>query len=169
MHTVTFQRTLAHSPERVWALVDDFSGTWAYHPLVSESPSTNGVERGMGAQRRCQMYTGDAVEERVTAHDASARRYSVEVVDHGPFPVTHMEVDIQVDAAATAGHSVLTYTMSYVPKFGPMGWLMAKVAMNSGMRKMLGQLFDGIESHLETGRVVGKDGVLDEATYEAAA
>ena len=45
--------------------------------------------------------------------------------------------------------------MRFQPKFGPVGWLMAKVMMEREFGRRLGLLIEGIEEHVRTGQPVG--------------
>lgn len=166
MHQVTVSRQFDHSARDVWDLLDHFSETWVYHPIVRHSTCLNGIERGEGASRQCEMYNGDKISERVVSHDASAMRYSIEVFDHGPFPTKVMLVDVLVEAI-DARSSKATYELTFDMKYGPAGWVMGKLAMRSGMEKMLTQLLDGVGLHLDTGRIVQEDGTPGELLHAA--
>lgn len=159
MHQIQVERELDHPASTVWALLDDFASTWVYHPIVEHSASTNGVQRGLGAERMCQMYDGAEVRERVVRHDATRMTYGIEVFDHGPFPLTHMEVDITVTPLG-AHRCRVTYDGQFQVKFGPMGWMMGKMMMEAQFVKMLGQVIDGAGQHLSTGRIVEQGGTM---------
>jgi len=166
MHRFEVQKVIDGSADRVWALLDNFADTYVYHPIVERSTSVNGQTAGRGAERQCEMYGGGAVKERVTEHDASARRYTVEVFDFGPMPLTQMTVEIAVEPAG-ADRSRVTYAGTFTPRFGPAGWLMAKVMMKRQFERMMGSLIDGVEAHLRTGRLVERGGALGPAVAAA--
>ncbi len=157
MHHFEIERTLPHSANRVWTLVDDFANTYVYHPIVERSFSVNGKNSGLGAIRQCDLYSGQNVQETVTAHDAAERRYSLEVTE-GQMPVNHMGVEVEVVDAGN-GKSTLAYRIDLQPKFGPLGWVMARTMMIPAFKKMLGRVIDGIDQHLTTGQEIGKNGV----------
>lgn len=167
MHRFSASKTLGISIDRVWPLLDNFADTWVYHPIVEDSGSLNGTTRGLGAERYCTMYGGEQVQERITEYDAENHRYKVEITDHGPFPLTHMEVWVKVDAEGQ-NRTTVTFEGGFVPKFGPMGWVMGKLMMKRQFEAMMGQVIDGLESHLKTGLVVGKGGELEDAPAMAA-
>lgn len=168
MHTLIISRDMPYDADRVFSLLDDFSNTWVYHPIVRSSDSVNGIERGLGAARRCELYDGQSVQERVTEHDPGARRYVVEVFDHGPFPTRHMVVTIEVEPTGAEACRV-SYTQEFQVKYGPMGWLMGELAMKRAMGKMLGSLLEGVERHLETGRIIEEGGALGAPMEQAMA
>ncbi len=160
MHTVVVTREMNFPANTVWNLLDDFAGTWVYHPVVRHSEAVNGVKRGLGAARRCDLYDGTSVQEKITRYNPQEMRYHVEVFDHGPFPTTHMDVTIEVVQTAPQ-KSLVRYTCRFKVKYGPMGWLMGKAAMGPKMRQMLGKVLEGVETHLDTGRVVGQGGTVE--------
>jgi uncharacterized protein YndB with AHSA1/START domain len=158
MHQFNVSKIIAAPVDRVWELLDDFANTYVYHPMVEHSFATNGKRTGLGARRECTMYDGSSVQEEVTQYDPKSRRYSIEVVEFGPMPLKHMGATIAVEPAR--GGARVTCSGDFLPKFGPLGWLMAKTMMTSQFNKMMGQLLDGVADHLETGRIVGKGGEL---------
>ncbi|MBX2804164.1 MAG: SRPBCC family protein [Myxococcales bacterium] len=166
MHTFRVTKDIDHAATRVWPLLANFADTYVYHPVVEHSESVNGKRTGLGAQRRCDLYSGGSVQERIVAFREEDMRYRVEVVDHGPFPMEHMEVEIHVEPLP-GDKSRVTYAGSFRPKYGPLGWLMAKTMMASQFDKLMGQLIDGVDQHLTTGRLVQRDGALGAALAAA--
>ncbi len=166
MHEFEVSKVIDAPVDRVWDLLDDFANTYVYHPIVERSFSVNGKQKGLGARRQCTMYDGNSVQEEVREHDPVARTSKIVVVDHGPFPMKHMEVTISVQP--DEGGTRVTYAGKMLPKFGPMGWMMAKTMMIPQFRKMMGQLIDGVETHLATGRLIGKKGELGPLVEAAA-
>ena len=43
-------------------------------------------------------------------------------------------------------------------KFGPLGWIMDKLVMSPSIRKTHKLVLNGLEQHIITGKVIGKDG-----------
>lgn len=162
MHEVTLTRRVNHDATKVWALLDDFANAYIYHPVVGKSYATNGQEKGLGAERACQLYSGGAVEERVIEHDPQNMRYRVEVIDHGPFPTKEMFATIHVEAEG-AGVSRVTMEMAFTLKYGPIGWLMGATIMRIKMKGLLAQMLEGASQHLQTGRIIEENGALGEA------
>lgn len=166
MHAFEVNKVIDGEVDAVWELVDRFADTWVYHPIVERSEALNGVDRGLGAERQCDLYGGGSVQERVVAHDASNRTYTVEVFDFGPMPLRQMSVTISV-APDGPNRSRVTYAGGFQPRFGAAGWVMAKVMMKGQFERMMGQLIDGIEAHLRTGREVQRGGALGPAVAAA--
>lgn len=167
MHTFSVSKTIDMDVNTTWQIVDDFANTYTYHPLVEHSASLNGQTSGLGASRQCTMYGGKSVQEVITKHDADNMAYTVEVTDHGPFPLTHMVVNIQVKPV-DGGRSHVSFTGEFNPKFGPVGWVMGKLVMRRQFESMLSQVIDGLEQYAKTGRVVGQGGKLEPSMSVAA-
>lgn len=160
MHSIQVTKLLTPAPDRVWQTLSGLSNVCHYHPQVEHSESLNGQERGVGARRQCTMYTGERVEELVTAYDESNRTITIEVTDHGPFPLTHMEVTATVHRHRLG--SLVELDATFQPKFGPLGWLLAKLVMKRQFRTVLGELLTGLDTHLKTGRIVERNGRIGE-------
>ena len=58
------------------------------------------------------------------------------------------------------GRSLLTVTLEFIPKFGPLGWVMGKLMMRPMLLGALRGLTKGVDDHMSTGAIVGKGGVL---------
>lgn len=43
-------------------------------------------------------------------------------------------------------------------KYGPVGWAMDKAVLAPMMRKVFRRMVDGLEHHVVTGELIGKDG-----------
>jgi len=160
MHRVTVSKVIDAPATKVWDLLADFENTYVYHPIVAHSKSLNGKSTGLGAQRQCDMYSGASVQEEITSFDRVNSTYEVTVTDHGPFPLTSMVVDIRV-TPAPGNKAKVTYDGAFQPKFGPVGWLMAKLMMKRQFGTMFASLIDGVDTHLRTGRRIGKGGAVE--------
>lgn len=159
MHQLNVTREIDASPDQVWGLLDNFADTWIYHPIVAQSESLGGQKTGLGAKRRCTMYDGKQVEECITRYAPEERSYEVTVTDAGRLPLDEMVLSITVYEGAE-GHARVEMVGHMQPKYGPVGWLMAKLMMKRQFEKLLAQLIEGMEAHLKTGRVVEEGGRL---------
>lgn len=158
MHTVHVIKTIDVPFERAWAALDDFGGIANFHPRVESSPITNGIASGQGATRACHFYNGDSITETITDYRPE-HGYTVELVDMGPFPLKHAVANLDAEPVG-ANKTKVSFKMQFVPKFGPVGWVMAKLMMKPQFEKILGQVIDGLGQHVRTGHVVGEKGVL---------
>ena len=159
MHKFTITKEIDAPVDEVWALLDKFSDTYVYHPAVEHSKSVNGKATGLGAQRQCDMYNGVSVQERITDYQPDQRNYQITMVDFGSFPLKQMIVRMGAKPSGQ-NKTVLTYDGGFQTKYGPMGWMMAKMMMLPMFKKMTRKIIDGIEAHIITGKIVGKNGKL---------
>ncbi len=153
MHTVRVEKEIPVPAQVAWEKFDDFGGIANFHPLVVHSTIVNDIETGMGAQRVCEFADGNAIREAVEGYRPGTG-YSVRIVDPGKFPLKEAVAHITVEPVGVQ-RSRVTFVMQFRPKFGPLGWLMAKTMMAGQFRKILGRVIDGIEEHVRTGKVVG--------------
>jgi len=162
MHSVETHRRFDFPAQVIWSAFDDFGGIHKFHPLIESSPTTSRNQHGLGCERVCNMYGGGALKERIVGYEPG-RRMQVEIYDAGPFPLKHAVAELLV-VPEGANRSKVTFGIRFSPKFGPLGWLLAKLMMRAQFKKMLNQLLEGLDDHLRTGRLVGRNGVLVEAT-----
>lgn len=165
MHTVTVTREVAAPFDDVWNALDDFGNVYRYNPNVESSHATNDTERGLGATRECRLYGGNVIQEEVVAYE-DEHLIRVEITDPGRFPLKSNTVDIAVHEVDDDTARV-TMALTYEPKYGPVGWVMAKAMMNTRFEATFEGVLGGLERHLQTGREVGEDGVLLDASSTA--
>ena len=158
MHTAHVIKTIDVPFERAWAAIDDFGGIANFHPQVKSSPIINDIASGQGASRACHFYNGSSIKETITDYRPE-RGYTVQIIDMGSLPLKHAVGYIDAEPVGT-NKTKVSFKMQFVPKFGPVGWLMAKLMMKPQFEKVLGQVIDGLGRHVQTGRVVGEKGVL---------
>ncbi|RNC83287.1 MAG: SRPBCC family protein [Balneola sp.] len=158
MHELTVSKTIDAPKTQVWDIIKDFGSIYKIHPLIESSPITNGTPYGDGAERTCVMYNGGEIRERVFDY-IEGEKYTVEVYDPGPFPIEKSLVTISVSEAKDQ-KSTLIFDMKFKPKFGVVGKVMASVVMKKQFENILTQVADGLNTHLKTGKLIGKKGVL---------
>ena len=161
MHTVSATRTIDTPVAAVWNAIDDFGNVYRFHPKVERSKSINDVAAGEGAKRQCDVYDGGVICEEVV-ESVPEQRQVINVFDLGSFPLKEMvgRLDLEpIDENSTE----VTMTMSFVPKYGPVGWLMATLMMKSQLRTQCEDILAGLDTHLQTGEIVGPDGTPETA------
>lgn len=158
MHEIMVTREIPTSKERIWKVLDDFGAISTYHPQVERSPITNGVTSGKGARRTCYFQGGGSCDEEITAYRPGTG-YTFAVSNFVSFPVARAVADFDISQVAH-GTSRVTFRMRFIPKFGPMGWVMAKLMMKAQFRKIMGQILKGLEDQVLAGQVVQPDGSL---------
>lgn len=161
MHTATVKRTLGTPAPLVWEAFDDFGGIHKFHPMVKSSPIHGTRTTGLGCERVCNFHSGGAITERITRY-VPGREMTVQITDTGPFPLKAAEAHIRVDEAGE-DDSVVTFSMSFEPKFGPVGWILAQLAMKRQFAKIIGQILDGLDRHLKDERASQRVGRLRDA------
>jgi hypothetical protein len=156
MHTVRRGRILHASKDHVWEVLDDFGGVWKYDPAVESSGIVNGVETGRGACRECVFHGGGRVEETIIAY-APGEGYTVAFTDLGSLPLVSNTVEVDV-RAVDDHHSAVTFTASFRPKYGVLGWLLGRVVMERRFEKRFDAVLEGLAAHVRTGETVGRGG-----------
>jgi len=164
MHTVREHRTIDAPIEDVWNALDDFGNVYKFNSHVADSRRINDTARGTGAKRQCDLYSGGSIREEVV-ESVPGRRQVVDVFDTGPFPLERNIATFDLEAVDD-DRTRVSLEMSFVPKYGPIGWVMAHVVMKRRFRMLVGDLLDGLDQHLRTGQLVGEGGTLvTEAEY----
>ena len=162
MHKVTATKEINKSATKVWEAIDDFGGIYKFHPLVESSPIINGKERGVGSERQCNFYGKGAIKERITDYQVG-KEMTIEIFETGPFPLKEAVANLSIKPTG-ADKTEFVFSINFTPKYGPMGWIMANLIMKSQFKKTFGQVLNGLQTHVETGKIVGERGVLLEAT-----
>jgi uncharacterized protein YndB with AHSA1/START domain len=153
MGKIVVTRELDHSANLVWSVLEDFGGVHRYSAGVEASPINPGTpEHGVGAERRCALYDGNHIQERVT-ESVEERLLSLEVFDTS-MPI--QSAAVRFDLEESGGGSVLTMTMEYVVKYGLIGRAMDAMMMERMMTKSLTSLLAGLDEHLSTGKQIEK-------------
>ena len=150
MHTVRVRREIDASLEEVWRVLDDFGGVATYNPNVETSRIVAGPESGNGATRECTFYDGGRIEEKIVGYEPRAG-YTVDFIDVGDFPLEKNEVKIGVESIDET-RTAVTMTSNFTPKFGPVGWILAKVMMKSKFRETFEEVLSGLDSYVHSGQ-----------------
>jgi mxaD protein len=98
--------TIAASPDAVWAIVGDFQGIGAWHPLVKGVKGTGGNEAG--AERTITLEKGD-VTETLDQYDAAGRSYGYRLAKENveALPVSFYTATITVTDAGGGKSNVV--------------------------------------------------------------
>ena len=157
MSQVKIQLRINAAKEKVWETLNDLQGVQGWNPNVDAAHYTSEIREGVGASRHCDLAGGTlagggTVEESVI--EVRPQEVLTISLDEGaPFKKAHGRWTIQGDDGATD----VTVTLEYEMKFGPIGWLMDRLLVNSQLRKALRHGVAGLKYHLETGQVVGTE------------
>lgn len=137
----------------VWAVLDDFGEVWKYNPNVESSGIVDGPATGVGATRECHFADGGRIEERIVDYDSQSG-YTVDFVDLGGMPLKTNRVEISVSSVDDATTAV-TMRATFTPKYGPLGWVMAKVMMESKFAETFEEVLGGLDSYVTDSRARG--------------
>ena len=147
MHTVRVAREIDAPKSEIWRILDDFGGVSKYSPGVETSGIVDGPDTGVGAVRECHLDEGGRIAERIVEYDDGSS-FTVEFVDMGDFPLKENIVQLAV-REIDANRSEVTMTGRFTPKFGPVGWLLAKVMMKSKLEETFADTLAGLEKYVK--------------------
>ena len=157
MHKVIVKREMQAHRTAVWAVLNDFSGIYKYNPGVKSSDLLSSQNTGLGAQRICHFYDGTSLKETIT-HYQEKQGYAFKLSDFS-LPLKTASTEFSISPLGENACTV-TVTLSFIPKFGPLGWLMGKLLMKPMLNKALKGLTKGLDDHIRTGLIVSQDGSL---------
>ena len=126
MHNVTVTREMDHDVTDVWKLLDEFGAIARYNPGVESAEIVSPEATGMNAERICHFYDGTSLKETIVRYEAG-QGYS--------FVLTNFELPLKQATShfdltrIRDGRTRLTVRLEFIPKFGPLGWVMGKVMM----------------------------------------
>ncbi len=157
MHTIAVKRELKNKVETVWEVLDNYGAIYKYNPGVETSEILGTKKTGLGASRVCHFYDGSSLKETITKYVPN-QGYSFVLSDFA-LPLKTATTHFQLEPLP-GNRCSLSVTIEFEPKFGPLGWLMAKLLMRPMLTKALNGLTKGLEDHMRSGRTIGKDGAL---------
>jgi hypothetical protein len=133
-------------PDRVWSLLADLEAVQRYNPGVREAKIQGAARTGVGATRVCELLPKGRVVERVT-HWEEGRALGLEVAE-SDWPIHFMRWVTRVEPSAVGSH--ISQELEYRVKFGPLGWLIDKLAMQRKLRTALDEIFASLVRHAQT-------------------
>ena len=147
MPQVMVSRAIDAPVEQVWNSWDDFGSIDVFNPNLSKSFLLPGSRQtGLGATRQCDLKDGkNYIQERIIEY-VPQRRIVVDIFN-GTIPLKKAVAEIDIEAAGF-DRSKVTFTMTFEPKFGLIGRLMAPM-MKRQFRRLLGKLMDGNKAFVE--------------------
>ena len=155
MYTVITKREINAPADKVWAALADFGGIFRFHPFVEKSEITSRQKEGQGTERQCTLYSGQTIDERLV-NQVDGERIEIEIIG-GDMPLKKAIAQFDLRALAP-NRTEVRMVMRFQPKFGLLGAIMAPVMLKPMFKHMLGKMLSGLNTHLETGSVIGKGG-----------
>lgn len=152
MHTIRESREIDAPAETVWNVLDDYGNLQAYSPKNTTCELLDGPETGVGARRETAVDDEFTVVHEIVAYEPG-EQYTFEFTDVGEYPVTDLLLTFEVEALDD-DRTLVTMTADFSPKWGPLGWVLAKTIMKRKFREPIQQTLDGLEQHVRTGERV---------------
>ena len=152
MHSVSVTRRINKPVNDVWQAIDKFGDVYTYHPHVEHSKSINEIPTGVGAERTCHFTDGNKIKERIVTYN-DGKEYEVDIYDAGSFPLIKAIGRLEVSPINDDNSNVI-FSMTFQPKFGPLGWIMAQLMMKNQFTKVLANVLEGLDKNLQTGQII---------------
>ena len=153
--------SVVNSPiARVWEAIADVGSIENWHPGVERSPVLSPSRTGLGAARRVELYDGSTAVETVTSQ-VDGRSVTVEMSEH-TMPMKYAAATFEMKADGD-DRTVVTFSMDYEMKYGPVGWLLNTLMLRGILNKLFSSVLDGLNHHLLTGEHIGQSGVPEAA------
>jgi hypothetical protein len=143
MTTIRHEIEAPCPPERVWSLLADLEAVQTYNPGVRAATIRGGQRTGVGATRVCELLPKGRVVERVT-HWEDGRALGLEVAE-SDWPIHFMRWITRVEPIT--GGTRISQELEYRVKFGPLGWLLDRLAMERKLRTTLDAIFASLVRH----------------------
>ncbi len=160
-------RTIDVPASKIWAVLSDFSNIQIFHPNVQDVDQLSEMDRGLGASRRCNFYGGDSAVEEIIEWDDERHFFTCTVTEISA-PILDVTAGMKVDEIDSQSSEVEIY-MNYTPKWGILGTLINVLVLRFAMQSVFNKVLKGLELHLKTGKMIGKDGKPTLQTSQANA
>jgi len=137
--------------EKVWQVLEDYSGIEKFAMTIKSSTSVNDISTGLGAKRKCTFNDGSSLVEEITDYQAG-QGYSMNISEHS-MPLKSMQAAMKV-TAIDENNSEIYMSADFVVKGGPFGWLMGQLLMRPIMKGIFKKVMTGLAYHSSTGELV---------------
>ncbi len=166
MPEITRQVKINAPKEKTWEILADLGAVSNWAPAVTESHMMTEAKRGVGAIRSCDHTQMGNIEEEIVAWEEGTS-LSYDVIKGLPMPMKSLNNTWSV--SGEGAESMVTLTMNFGMKFGPLGALMAALAVRRLMHKEMGLNLAGLKQYLESGEVVSAASDVSEGSLAAVA
>ena len=129
----------------MWATLADLTAVQANSPTVKLSRIEGNQKVGVGAQRLCELLPKGIVVERVT-HWEPGQSIGLEITK-SDWPIVFMNWVTSVSPEGTG--TLVTQTMNYRVKFGPVGALLDAVIMRRKLDASITGVFESLKKYVE--------------------
>ena len=148
--------TIDAPASKIWAVLSDFSNIQMFHPNVQDVDQLSEVDRGLGAARRCNFYSGGSAVENITAWDDERHSFTCTVTEIAA-PLEGITSSMWVEEI-DSDRSEVHIEMDYTPKWGIFGRVLNVLVLQFALQSTFKKVLNGLQLHLETGKLIGRDG-----------
>ncbi len=156
MPTEKFTLRIDAPSSKIWAVLSDFTNIHLFHPNVQDVDQLSEVDRGVGAARRCNFYGGDSAVEKITAWDDERRSFTCTVTEIAA-PLKDITSSMWVEEI-DPHRSDVHIEMKYTPKWGIVGKILNVLVLHFALQSVFKKVLTGLQTHLKTGKPIGKNG-----------
>ena len=156
MSTEKLTRTINAPSPKIWAVLSDFSNIQMFHPNVQDVDQLSEADRGLGAARRCNFYSGGSAVETITAWDDERQFFTCTVTEIAA-PLLDITSGMRVEKI-DSHRSKVHIEMTYTPKWGIFGKILNVLVLHFALQSTFKKVLKGLELHVETGELIGKNG-----------
>jgi len=149
-------RTIDVPASKIWAVLSDFSNIQIFHPNVHDVDQLGEVDRGLGAERRCNFYGGGSAVEKITEWDDERQSFTCTVTEIAA-PIKDITSSMWVEEI-DSNRSDVHIEMEYTPKWGIVGKILNVLVLHFALQSVFKRVLTGLQTHLETGKPIGKNG-----------
>lgn len=154
MAEVTVECTVNASVAKVWRSCDAYADIYLFNPGIKNSYLLGGsAKTGLGAKRQCDLADGrNHIREEIIGYEPE-RKLVIDIYD-GTMPLRSAVATFNFWSAAETVTEV-SMTMTFKPKFGPLGALMVPM-MKRQFRPIMQSMLDGNAAYVERGETVAE-------------
>ena len=156
MPTVRTTHTINAPSSKIWTVLSDFSNIQIFHPNVLDVDQLSQVDRGLGAERRCNFYGGGSAVEKIISWDDERHFFTCTVTEIAA-PILDVTAGMRGEKL-DSDRSKVHIEMNYVPIWGIFGKILNVLVLRFAMQSTFKKVLKGLELHVETGELIGKNG-----------
>lgn len=140
MGSIAVNKKINYPASMVWSFIADYANIYKIHPLLTNSFINEGsMEKGLGAERTCQMPAGmNLVEEVIDWQEGES--YTIRIVRTN-MPIKTAQATIGV-RSLRSNRAEIFFKMIYNVKWGILGKLMDVLMMRWMLLIMVGMLLN---------------------------
>lgn len=138
------------SASEVWKVIADFSAVDTWAPQVTTSYAIGEQDRGVGAQRHCDIKGFGSIQEEITEW-IDGRSLTYRVTPLGPLGVSYNRWT--VDEVSDSSCAVVV-ELGYNVRFGVIGRLMHASMMRRKLQQAFPKSLEALKARAETGELV---------------